>query len=131
MFGCTTVLYKYMKLLMNDVNNLFDKSHVWIKIYQEFYYSIIYILFSQWRMSWFIKQQNSAKINWKQIVILHVYVLLIYHIHVFKFLKFTSFDIHLYDVDSIYILLPFIKWNRYLSPIKLCVWILLMKRWTR
>ena len=43
MFICTTVLYEYMKSLRNEMNNLFDNTHVGIKIYQEFYHSIIYI----------------------------------------------------------------------------------------
>jgi hypothetical protein len=43
MFVCTTVLYEYMKSLRNDVNNLFDNTHVLLKIYPEFYHSIIYI----------------------------------------------------------------------------------------
>ena len=43
MFVCTTVLYEYMNLLGNDVYNLFVYTHVRIKIYQEFYHSIIYI----------------------------------------------------------------------------------------
>jgi hypothetical protein len=43
MFVCTTVLYEYMNLLKNDVCNLFVNAHVRIKIYLEFYHSIIYI----------------------------------------------------------------------------------------
>ena len=43
MFLCTMVMYEYMKSLRIDVNNLFDNRHVWNKIYQEFYHSIIYI----------------------------------------------------------------------------------------
>ena len=43
MFVCTTVLYEYMKSLRNDVNNLFDNTHVLLKINPEFYHSIIYI----------------------------------------------------------------------------------------
>ena len=42
MFVCTTVLYEYMNLLRNDIYNLFVNTHVWIKIYQEFYHGIIY-----------------------------------------------------------------------------------------
>lgn len=36
---CTTVLHKYMKLLISYVNN----THARIKIYREFYPSIVYI----------------------------------------------------------------------------------------
>ena len=43
MFVCSTVLYAYMKLLRNDVNNLFDNKHVRIKIYREFHHGISYI----------------------------------------------------------------------------------------
>ena len=38
---CTSVLYEYMNLLRNDVYNLFVNTHMRIKIYQEFYHSII------------------------------------------------------------------------------------------
>ena len=38
----TTVLYEHMNLLRNYVYNLFFNTHVRIKIYQEFYHSIIY-----------------------------------------------------------------------------------------
>jgi hypothetical protein len=44
MFPCTTVLYKHMKLLRSDVHNLFGNSHVRIKIYQESYHNIVYIV---------------------------------------------------------------------------------------
>jgi len=41
---CTKVLYEYMNSFRNDViNDLFVNRHVRIKIYQEFYHSIIYI----------------------------------------------------------------------------------------
>ena len=43
MFLCTTVLYEYMNLLKNGVYYLFFNTHVRIKIYREFYNSIIYI----------------------------------------------------------------------------------------
>lgn len=43
MFVCTAVLYEYMKSFRNDVNNLFDNTHVQIEIYREFYHGIIYI----------------------------------------------------------------------------------------
>jgi len=43
MFVCTTVLYEYMEALKNGVNNLFENTHVRMKIYQEFYHGIIYI----------------------------------------------------------------------------------------
>ena len=39
----TNVLYEYMISLWNYVFNLVDNTHVRIKIYQEFYHSIIYI----------------------------------------------------------------------------------------
>ena len=43
MFVCTTVLYEYMNSLRNGVYDLFVNTHVWIKIYREFYHGIIYI----------------------------------------------------------------------------------------
>jgi len=43
MFACTVILYKYIKLFGNYVNNLSDNEHVRSKIYQEFYHSIVYI----------------------------------------------------------------------------------------
>ena len=42
MFVCSIVLYEYMNSLRNDVYNLFVNTHVRIKIYREFYRSIIY-----------------------------------------------------------------------------------------
>ena len=36
MFACSTVLYKYMKSLINDILNLSDNTHVQIEIYREF-----------------------------------------------------------------------------------------------
>jgi len=42
-FVCTTVLYKYMKSLRNDIHYLSDNKHVEIKIYPEFYHGIVYI----------------------------------------------------------------------------------------
>ena len=36
-------MYEYMKSLRNYVNNLFDNTHVGIKIYWEFYHGIIYL----------------------------------------------------------------------------------------
>ena len=47
MFVCTTVLYEYMTSFRNDVNNLFDITHVRIKIYGELYHCIIYITFAK------------------------------------------------------------------------------------
>ena len=47
MFVCTTVLYEYMTSFRNDVNNLFDITHVRIKIYGELYHCIIYITFEE------------------------------------------------------------------------------------
>jgi len=47
MFVCTTVLYEYMTSFRNDVNNLFDITHVRIKIYGELYHCIIYITFAE------------------------------------------------------------------------------------
>jgi len=44
MFACIMDLYEYMNSLRNDFNNLLDNVHVPIKIYQEFYHSIIYIV---------------------------------------------------------------------------------------
>ena len=41
LFVCTTVLYEYMNLIRNDVFSLFVNTHVQIKIYREFYHSII------------------------------------------------------------------------------------------
>jgi len=41
MFVCTTVLYKYMKSLRNDVHNLSANAHVRRKISQEFYHDIV------------------------------------------------------------------------------------------
>ena len=38
------VLYEYMKSIRNDVDNLFDNRHMRIKLYQEFYHNIIYII---------------------------------------------------------------------------------------
>ena len=43
MFVCTTVLYEYINSLSNDTCNLFINTHARIKIYREFYHSIIYI----------------------------------------------------------------------------------------
>jgi hypothetical protein len=43
MVVCPTALYKYIKSHSNDVHNMSDNTHVQIKIYQEFYHSIIYI----------------------------------------------------------------------------------------
>jgi hypothetical protein len=43
MFVCTAVLYKYIKSHSIDLHNLFDMTHVRIKIYQEFYHCIVYI----------------------------------------------------------------------------------------
>jgi len=45
MFVCTTVLYKYMKLLGNDVHNLSDNTHVSRVLKQ-------HCLYSQWRTSY-------------------------------------------------------------------------------
>ena len=42
MFESTSVLYEYMNLLRNDIYNLFVNTHVRIKMYREFYHSIIY-----------------------------------------------------------------------------------------
>ena len=42
-FLCLSFLYKYMKSLKNDFNNLFDNTHVQSKIYLQFYLCIIYI----------------------------------------------------------------------------------------
>jgi hypothetical protein len=43
MFVGIKVLYEYMNLLRNDFYNLFVNMHVRIKMYREFYHSIIYI----------------------------------------------------------------------------------------
>ena len=43
MFVCTTVLWKYMKLLRNYVHNLSDNTHVRSKLYRVFYHCIVYI----------------------------------------------------------------------------------------
>ena len=43
MLASTMVIYYYMKSLGNDVNNLFDNTHVRIKIYGDFFHGIIYI----------------------------------------------------------------------------------------
>ena len=45
MFECTSVLYEYVNSLRNVVNNVFDNTHVRIKIYREFYHGIIYIVY--------------------------------------------------------------------------------------
>jgi hypothetical protein len=37
---CSTVLYKRMNSLRNDVYNLFVNTHVWTKIYRLFYHGI-------------------------------------------------------------------------------------------
>ena len=43
-FSGSTVLYEYMsESFRNEVNILFDNTHVRIKIYIEFYYGIIYL----------------------------------------------------------------------------------------
>ena len=42
MFAWSTVLYKYMKSLINDILNLSDNTHVQIEIYREFYHVIVY-----------------------------------------------------------------------------------------
>ena len=42
MFACSTVLYKYMKSLINDILNLSDNTYVQIEIYREFYHVIVY-----------------------------------------------------------------------------------------
>ena len=42
MFACSTVLYKYMKSLINDILNLSDNTHVQIEKYREFYHVIVY-----------------------------------------------------------------------------------------
>ena len=40
-FASSTVLYKYMELLINDILNLPDHTHVQIGIYREFYHVIV------------------------------------------------------------------------------------------
>jgi hypothetical protein len=42
MFACSTVLYKYMKSLINDILNLSDNTHVQIEKDREFYHVIVY-----------------------------------------------------------------------------------------
>jgi hypothetical protein len=37
------VQYEYMNSLRNDVNNLLDNTHVRIKIYREFYSTVLFI----------------------------------------------------------------------------------------
>ena len=39
----TTILCKYIISLSNDLHNLSDNTHVRIKIYREFFHSIVYI----------------------------------------------------------------------------------------
>ena len=43
MFACTTVIFKYMKSLGNDVHNLSDITNVQSKIYHKIYLGIVYI----------------------------------------------------------------------------------------
>jgi hypothetical protein len=45
MFVCTTALYKYMNSLRNDVNDMFDKTHMRIKICCELYHVKLYIIY--------------------------------------------------------------------------------------
>ena len=42
MFVCSTVMYKYMESLINDIHNLPDNMHVQIERYREFYHVIVY-----------------------------------------------------------------------------------------
>ena len=39
MFVCTTFLCEYIKSHRNDVNNLFDNTHVRIRIYRELHHA--------------------------------------------------------------------------------------------
>jgi uncharacterized MAPEG superfamily protein len=43
MFVWATALYQYMKSHMNDILNLTDNAHMWIKIYLGFYHYIVYL----------------------------------------------------------------------------------------
>ena len=42
MFAYSTVMYKYMESLINDILNLPDNTHVQIERYREFYHVIVY-----------------------------------------------------------------------------------------
>ena len=45
MFVCTTALYKYMNSLRNDVNDMFDKTHMRTKICCQLYHHTLYIIY--------------------------------------------------------------------------------------
>jgi len=43
MFACTTVIFKYMKSLGNDVHNLSGDLHVRSTIYHEFFITVLFV----------------------------------------------------------------------------------------
>ena len=43
MFVCTTVFYKSLESLRNDIHNLSYNTHVQIELDQQFYHGIVYI----------------------------------------------------------------------------------------
>ena len=45
MFVCATALYKYMHSLKNDINDMFDKTHMRTNICCELYYGTLYIIY--------------------------------------------------------------------------------------